>query len=309
MDQDATWYGDRPRPRWLCLRWGPSHTLQKWGTSPKFSAHIYCGKMAGLVKMPLGTEVGSAQVTLCQMGTQFPPKGAKPPQFLAHVRCGQTAGWIKMPFGTEVGLGPGDCVLDGDPAPPKRRGHSPQFSAHVYCGQTAGCIMIPLGMEVGHGQGDIVLGVCPAPPPQMGYSPKIFCPCLLWPNGRPSQLLLSSCLFYSVLAARSVTIWRQMAFDAPNCFEAVASRTSFTYWMARFVLVWSYVLFFWMWKLMQLTNSLLSDHSLFFTARRIYVSVVLGVVILSVCLSHACFVTNPKNLPAIFLYHMKGQSL
>ena len=28
----------------------------------------------------------------------------------------------------------------------------------------------------------------------------------------------------------------------------------------------------------------------------------------SVGLSHACFVTNPKNLPAIFLYHMKGQS-
>jgi len=35
-----------------------------------------------------------------------------------------------------------------------------------------------------------------------------------------------------------------------------------------------------------------------------YASAVLGVVILSVCpfvrLSHACFVTNPKNLPAIF---------
>jgi len=49
-----------------------------------------------------------------------------------------------------------------------------------------------------------------------------------------------------------------------------------------------------------------------FTTRRSYASVVLGVVILSVslsvCLSHACFVTNPKNLPAIFLYHMKGQS-
>jgi len=28
----------------------------------------------------------------------------------------------------------------------------------------------------------------------------------------------------------------------------------------------------------------------------------------SVRLSHACFVTNPKNLPAIFLYHVKGQS-
>ena len=35
---------------------------------------------------------------------------------------------------------------------------------------------------------------------------------------------------------------------------------------------------------------------------------VLGVVILFVRLSHACFVTNPRNLPAIFLYHMKGQS-
>jgi len=45
-----------------------------------------------------------------------------------------------------------------------------------------------------------------------------------------------------------------------------------------------------------------------FAARRSYASTVLGVVILSVCLSvrlsHACFVTNPKNLPAIFLYHI-----
>ena len=47
-----------------------------------------------------------------------------------------------------------------------------------------------------------------------------------------------------------------------------------------------------------------------FTARRSYASAVLGVVILSLSVrpSHACFVTNPKNLPAIFLYHMKGQS-
>jgi len=48
------------------------------------------------------------------------------------------------------------------------------------------------------------------------------------------------------------------------------------------------------------------------TTRHSYASEVLGVVILSVhpsvCLSHVCFVTNPKNLPAIFLYHMKGQS-
>jgi len=45
---------------------------------------------------------------------------------------------------------------------------------------------------------------------------------------------------------------------------------------------------------------------------RAMLSAVLGVVILSVCLSvrlsHACFVTNPKNLLAIFLCHTKGQS-
>jgi len=49
-----------------------------------------------------------------------------------------------------------------------------------------------------------------------------------------------------------------------------------------------------------------------FTARCSYASAVLGVVILSVRpsvrLSHACFVTNPKNGPAIFLHHTKEQS-
>ena len=34
--------------------------------------------------------------------------------------CGQTVGWIRMPLRTEVGLGPGDIVLDGDPAPPRK---------------------------------------------------------------------------------------------------------------------------------------------------------------------------------------------
>ena len=30
-----------------------------------------------------------------------------------------TVAWIKVPVGTEAGLGPGDIVLDWDPAPPK----------------------------------------------------------------------------------------------------------------------------------------------------------------------------------------------
>ena len=34
MDQDATLYGVRPRPRRLCLRWGPRYPLPKSGRSP-----------------------------------------------------------------------------------------------------------------------------------------------------------------------------------------------------------------------------------------------------------------------------------
>ena len=36
-------------------------------------------------------------------------------------------GWIKMPLGTEVRLGPGDIVLDGDPASPSKNGDIPIF--------------------------------------------------------------------------------------------------------------------------------------------------------------------------------------
>ena len=49
-------------------------------------------------------------------GPNSPHQTGHSPQFLAHVCCSQTAGWMRMPLGTEVGLGPGDIVLDGDPA-------------------------------------------------------------------------------------------------------------------------------------------------------------------------------------------------
>jgi len=41
------------------------------------------------------------------------------------VYCGQAVRWIKMPLGTEVDLGPGDIVLDGDPAPPRKEAQQP----------------------------------------------------------------------------------------------------------------------------------------------------------------------------------------
>ena len=88
-----------------------------------------------------------------------------------------------MLFGTEVGLGPGDIVIDGDLAPPRRRGIAPIFGP---------CLLWPNGWM----DQDATWSHCvrwePSPPPQ-GAQPPIFGPCLLWPNGRPSQLLVSSC--------------------------------------------------------------------------------------------------------------------
>ena len=44
MDEDATWYGSRPRTRPHCVRWGPSSRRERGHSSPRlFSAHIYCG--------------------------------------------------------------------------------------------------------------------------------------------------------------------------------------------------------------------------------------------------------------------------
>ena len=74
-----------------------------------------------------------------------------------------------MKLGLEVGLRPGDIVLDGDPAPPSRKGaQPPQFSVHVGCVQMAGWIKMPLSREVGLGQADIVLDGEPAPVAKKG---------------------------------------------------------------------------------------------------------------------------------------------
>jgi len=60
------------------------------------------------------------------------PKKGHSPQLSARVYCGQTAVCIRIPLDTEVGLSLGDIVLDGDPAPSRKKGHSPtQFLAHI----------------------------------------------------------------------------------------------------------------------------------------------------------------------------------
>jgi len=115
MDQDANWYGGKPRPRPHCVRRVPSP--QK-GPANFWLMSVMAKWLDELIKMPLGTEVGLGH------GHNVLDEDPARAQFSAHVCCGQTAGRIKIPLGIEVGISPGDLVLDGDPAPPNK-GHSP----------------------------------------------------------------------------------------------------------------------------------------------------------------------------------------
>jgi len=40
MHQDATWYGGRPQPRRLCVRWEPSPPPSKRAELPVFGPHL-----------------------------------------------------------------------------------------------------------------------------------------------------------------------------------------------------------------------------------------------------------------------------
>jgi len=100
IDQAKTWHGGRPESMRHCVRLGPSSPPAKNSTaaSPHISAHVYCGQMAGWIKMPLGMEVqASAQVTI------FGP-------CIQYINCG-----------------PGEIVLDKDLAPPPRGAQSEIF--------------------------------------------------------------------------------------------------------------------------------------------------------------------------------------
>jgi len=144
------------------------------------------------------------------MGTQLPSsERGRNPQFSPHVYCGQTAGWTKMPLGvgTEVSLGPGDAVLDGDPAPPKRC-MAPSFRP---MSTVANGWMDEDVTWYGSRPGHIVLDGDPAPPPAKGaQQPPLFSADVNHGHGRPSQLLLSPCHFRP---HRSTSQMRPIATD------------------------------------------------------------------------------------------------
>jgi len=99
--------------------------------------------------------------------------------------------------GMEVSLGLGDFMFDGDSATPKR-GTVPQFLVHVYYGQTAGWMKI---------EDTTWYGSRPRPrphcirwgpsSPRKGHIRPLISAHVYCGHGRPSQLLLSSCLCLS----------------------------------------------------------------------------------------------------------------
>jgi len=128
------------------------------------------------------------------------------------------AGWIKMKLGMEVGLGPDHIVRWGRGSPPQI-GHSPpnfwpmsvvakrldgsrcqprldcvrwgtQLSLPQRGTASAMSIVAKLGTVVDLVPGHIVLHGDPLPPRKRHSSPLFS-----WPNGRPPQLLLSTCLY------------------------------------------------------------------------------------------------------------------
>jgi len=119
MDQDATWYVGRPRPRPHCARWGPGFPSQKRGIVPPIFGPFLLWPNSWMVGL------GPGNIVLDTDPASPPPRGtALTPNFVC---CGQTAGWMKMPLGTNVSLDPGRIVLHGEPAPLPKVAHLPCF--------------------------------------------------------------------------------------------------------------------------------------------------------------------------------------
>jgi len=123
------------------------------------------------------------------MGTQLPlPQRGPSPNFRLISVMSKTAGCIKMPFVVELGLGPGDIVLDRDPAQPPKSGVStPNFGS---------CLLRPNGWmdqdDTWHGGKPQSRPHCvrwgPSSPAQRGTAPQYSArACLLWPNGYVDQ--------------------------------------------------------------------------------------------------------------------------
>jgi len=170
------------------VRWGPSSLLPKKGAKPPPNFQPMSVMAKRLAMDQDGTWHGGrpqSRPHCARWGRSSPsPKKGARPQFLALVYCGQTVGWIKMPLGTMVGLGPGNIVLDADPAP-LQGAQLPQILSHVCCGQNGWMDQNATWCEGRPRPRPHCVTWGPSSPLPKGAQPPIFGPCLLWPNGLP----------------------------------------------------------------------------------------------------------------------------
>jgi len=106
MDQDGTWYGGRPQPSRLCVRWGPSpYPKQGAESPPQFSVRFYSGQTDGCIKMPLGMEASLSPGDFVLDGTHPPhPRQGGPLPFFGPCLL-WPKGWINQD-GSYHGGGP-----------------------------------------------------------------------------------------------------------------------------------------------------------------------------------------------------------
>ena len=139
MDQDATWYGGRPRPTWHCVRWGPSFPSPKGTQPPDLRPMSVVAKRLDGLRCHLTTWYGGRPRPRRRCDrwghSTAPLKGAEPPVFgpcllWPNGWMDEDATWCRSRPRPRP-----HCFRRGPSSPPHKRGTAaPSFLAHVYCG-------------------------------------------------------------------------------------------------------------------------------------------------------------------------------
>jgi len=99
MDQDATWYGGRPRPGHIALDGDPAPPRKR--VQPPIFGPCLLWRNGRWIKMPLGRKVAHRPRRHCvRWDPAAPsPRGTAPSPTFGPCLLWLTAGWINMPLG------------------------------------------------------------------------------------------------------------------------------------------------------------------------------------------------------------------
>ena len=155
------------------------------------------------MKMPLGVKVGlgPGHIVVDRDPAPLPEKGAQPPIFGPCLLWPN--GWMDQDATWYHGGRPRprpQCARWGPSFPPKQPPIFWPISVMAKWMDKSRCHLVQRQASA-----QATLYYMWIQLPQKGHSPPIFGPCLWWPNGRPSQLLLSTCL-YLISAALMVLL-------------------------------------------------------------------------------------------------------